>query len=132
MLKIAFPFSEIGHTLHSPSADVWDIITDTTRWPEWGPSIIAVDCMDRYIRKGTRGRVKVSLGIWVPFVITDFDDKRYWSWDIWGIHATGHRLEPLDECSCNIFFAVPTLAAPYLFVCRIAIKQIEAILQHAT
>jgi hypothetical protein len=132
MIKISFPFSEIGHMLHSPSGDVWDIITDTTRWPEWGPSVIAVDCVDRYIRKGTRGRVRVRLGIWAPFVITDFDDKRYWSWNIWGLHATGHRIEPLDKRNCNLFFEVPTLAAPYLFVCRIALKRIEAILTHAT
>lgn len=131
MLKISFHFSEIGHTLHSPAKDIWNIITDTTRWHEWGPSIIAVDCADRNIRKGTRGRVKVRLGIWVPFVITDFDDERYWSWDIWGIHATGHRIEALDDRSCNIFFEVPTLVAPYLFICWIAIKRIEAILQHA-
>jgi len=131
MLKISFHFSEIGHTLYSPAKDIWDIITDTTRWHEWGPSIIAVDCADRNIRKGTRGRVKVRFGIWVPFVITDFDDERYWSWDIWGIHATGHRVEPLDDRSCNIFFEVPTLAAPYLFICWIAIKRIQAILQYA-
>lgn len=132
MLKISFPFSEISHTLHSPSGDVWDIITDTTRLPEWGPSIIALDCMDRFITKGTRGTVRIPIGIWVPFVITAFVNKRYWSWDIWGIHATGHKLEPLNECSCNIYFEVPTLVAPYLFVCWIAIKRIEAILQHAT
>lgn len=131
MLKISFHFSEIGHTLHSPAKDIWNIITDTTRWHEWGPSIIAVDCADRNIRKGTRGRVKVRLGIWVPFVITDFENELYWSWDIWGIHATGHRIEPLDDRSCNIFFEVPTLAAPYLFICWIAIKRIEAMLQYA-
>lgn len=131
MLKIAFPISEIGHILHSPSEEVWNLITDTSRWPEWGPSVIAVDCMDRYIRNGSRGRIKVPLGIWVPFLITDFKDKCYWSWKIWGIHATGHRIEPLDDLSCNIFFVVPTLAAPYLFVCWIAIKRIEAMLQHA-
>lgn len=131
MLKIAFPFSEIGHTLHSSSEDVWDLITDTARWPEWGPSVIAVDCVDGHIRKGSQGRVRVPPGIWLPFVISDFDDKRYWSWDIWGIHATGHRVEPLDEGRCNIFFTVPTLAVPYLFICWIAIRRIEAILQHA-
>lgn len=132
MLKIGYPFSEIGSVLHSPSGHVWDLITDTSRWPEWGPSVKAVDCMDRYIRKGSYGRVKVPLGIWVPFVIADFDDGHFWSWKIWGIHATGHRIEPIDDSSCNIFFAVPAPAAPYLFLCWIAIRRIEAMLEHAT
>jgi hypothetical protein len=131
MLKISFPFSEIGHTLNVSSQDVWNILTETTRWPEWGPSIIAVDCKDRYIRKRTRGRVKVYFGIWVPFVITRFEDQTYWSWDIWGIRTTGHRIEPVDESSCNIFFEVPTVAAPYLFICWITIKRIKDIFQHA-
>ncbi len=132
MIKFSFSFSAIGETLNVPSQDVWDIITDTTRWPKWGPSIIAVDSVDKYIRKGTRGRVKTLFGIWLPFVITDFDDQRYWSWKIWGIRATGHRIEPVDEFKCNIFFEVPSIALPYLFICWIAIKRIEASLQYAT
>jgi len=132
MLKISFPFSEIGKTLNVPSQLVWNLITDTSRWPEWGPSIIAVDSVDRYISKGTRGRVKVRSGIWMPFVINDFHEQEYWSWNIWGIRATGHRVEALGANSCNIFFEVPSLAAPYLFICWLAVKRIEAILQHAT
>jgi Polyketide cyclase / dehydrase and lipid transport len=132
MLNIRYPYSEIGSVLHSPSGSVWDLITDTSRWPEWGPSVKAVDCMDRYIRKGSHGRVRVPLGIWVPFIIADFDDGRSWSWEIWGIHATGHRIEPIDDSSCNIFFSVPALATPYLFLCWIAIRRIEAMLEHAT
>lgn len=131
MIKFSFPFSEIGDTLNVPYHEVWDIITDTSRWPEWGPSVKAVDCMDRYIRKGSHGRVKIPLGLWVPFVITDFEDGRSWSWKIWGIHATGHRIEPIDDSRCNIFFAVPVLATPYLIVCWIAIRRIEGMLQHA-
>ena len=131
MIKLSFPFSEIGHTLSFPPQDVWNILTDISRWTEWGPSIISVDCVDRYIRKGTRGRVKVHFGMWVPFVITDFHEQRYWSWNIWGIRATGHRIEPVDESSCNLFFEVPAIAVPYLFICWIAIKRIKAILENA-
>jgi hypothetical protein len=131
MLKISYPFCEMGSVLDAPCDMVWDLLTDTTRWHEWGPSIVSVDSVDRYIKKETRGRVKVRFGIWMPFVITDFEDQRYWAWTIWGIRATGHRLEPVDASSCNIFFEVPTMAAPYLFICWIAIKRIKAILEHA-
>ncbi|MFZ5908302.1 MAG: SRPBCC family protein [Nitrospirota bacterium] len=130
MLRIAAPFSEIGSVLHASPGEVWDLLTDTSRWHEWGPSVKAVDCMDRYILKGSRGRIKIPLGIWVPFVITDFEDTRYWSWRIFGIQATGHRIEPLDDVSCNLFFSVPALGAPYLILCWIAIRRIEAMLQH--
>lgn len=132
MIRISFPYCEISKTLYSSSEEVWLLIADTTRWHEWGTSISRVDCADKYIRKGTRGRVKLRIGIWVPFVISYFEDKRYWSWDIWGIRATGHRVEPLGANSCNIFFEVPFLAAPYLFICWLAVKRIEAILQNAT
>ena len=131
MLKISYPFCEVGSFLDAPCGMVWNLLTDTRRWHEWGPSIISVDSVDRYIRKGTRGRVKVRLGIWVPFVVSNFEDKRYWSWDIWGIHATGHRVEPIGASSCNIFFEVPSLATPYLFICWLAIKRIKSLLAFA-
>ena len=129
MLKISYPLCEIGYTLNVPAEDVWDFITDTTRWPKWGPSVIAVDCNDRYIKKGARGRVRIPLGLWVPFVITDYKDKTYWSWKIWGIRATGHRTEPIDERRCTLIFDVPALAAPYLIICWIAIRRIQNLLK---
>lgn len=122
---------EIGSIINVPAKDVWDFITDTTRWPEWGLSVTAVDCNDRYIKKGSRGKVKLPFGIWVPFLITDYEDKMYWSWSVWGIHATGHRTLPIDERRCSLIFEVPAIAAPYLLICWIAIKRIAAILEHA-
>jgi len=117
--------------LMNGSQSVWELITDTTRWPEWGPSVTAVVCRDRFIKKGSCGKVKTRLGIWVPFVITHYEDNRYWAWQIWGIPATGHRIEPLDEYRCSLAFEVPAFAAPYLFICWIAINRIEAIIQNA-
>ncbi len=129
MLKISFPFSEIGQTLHASCEDVWELITNTKRWHEWGPSITEIDCAERYIKKGAHGKVKIPIGIWVPFVITEYEEMRYWSWRIWGVRATGHKIEPLDECRCNIIFEVPTFASPYLFICWIAIRRIKIILE---
>lgn len=130
MVKISYPFCEIRMSLDATRDAVWELITDTSRWTEWGPSVSAVDSTDRYIRKGTRGRVKLPIGIWIPFLITDYEDKRYWSWSVCGIRATGHRIEPFGERKCAIIFEVPTLAAPYLFICWLAIRRIEIILRH--
>lgn len=130
MVKISSPFCEIRKSINATQEAVWTLITDTSRWTQWGPSVSEVNSTDRYIRKGTRGKVKLPIGIWIPFLITDYEDKRYWSWSVWGIRATGHRIEPLDEKKCVITFEVPTLAAPYLLVCWIAIRRIESILQN--
>ncbi len=116
---------EVSRMIDAPAGAVWDLLTDTSRWPEWGLSIRAVDCPERYIRGGTRGRVKTVLGTWVPFVITDYRNGHYWSWKVFGLSATGHRVDPLLDSRCLLAFTVPPAAAPYLTVCRIAMLRIE-------
>jgi hypothetical protein len=110
----------------APAARVWSILTDTRAWPAWGPSVSRVECAQRYITAGSRGRVRTVIGVWLSFEITDFVDGRYWSWKVAGIPATGHRVEPLGRDSCRLSFEVPTLAAPYLAVCRVACLRIRA------
>ncbi len=129
MLKISYPTCEIGGRLHVPCHAVWDVLTDTTRWPQWGPSVTAVDCAERYIKKGSRGRVRTPFGLWVPFVVTEYEEYRYWSWRVWGIPATGHRTELGNDERCVLVFEVPTFAAPYLFICKIAIGRIADLLE---
>jgi len=129
VLTLSYPLCKIGRRLHVPSDVVWDVITDTTRWPEWGPSVSAVDCRERYVRKGIRGRVRLPFSMWVPFAITEYEDRRYWAWNIWGVRATGHRIEPLGDGSCLLIFEVPFFAAPYLFICWLAIRRIASLLE---
>ena len=107
---------------------VWELLTDTFAWEEWGPSIISVRSSERYIKKWSHGRVKTALRLWVPFQITDLDSGKYWSWSIFGVSATGHRIERLDEKSCRLVFQVPIWAAPYLIICKIAIDRIVQLL----
>jgi hypothetical protein len=124
MIKIAFPYIEISRVVDASPDSVWELLTDTFAWEEWGPSIIAVRCSDRYIKKGSHGRVKTALRFWVPFQVTDLDSGKHWSWHILSIGATGHRIEGLDEGSCRLVFQVPIWAAPYLIVCKIALNRI--------
>ena len=115
----------------APAACVWSILTDTRAWPEWGPSVIEVQCTRRFITAGSRGRVRTALGLWLPFEISDYDDGRYWSWRVAGTPATGHRVEARGENSSALSFEVPTLAAPYLLVCRIACRRIRDMAERA-
>ncbi|HWR89704.1 MAG TPA: SRPBCC family protein [Dissulfurispiraceae bacterium] len=127
MIAIRFPHIEIGRVIRTPLHKVWDLITDTGRWPLWGPSVSAVVCADRRIRKGSKGRIRTSVGLWLPFEITQFEECSRWSWRVAGIEATGHRLEARGDDLCALFFSVPLPAFPYLLICHIALKRIARI-----
>ncbi|UCG13179.1 MAG: SRPBCC family protein [Deltaproteobacteria bacterium] len=128
MIKIAFPYLEISRVVRASPNRVWGLLTDTFAWGDWGPSILAVRSSDRYIRNGSHGRVKTALGFWVPFEVTHLDSGKYWSWRIFGVSATGHRIDRLDQASCRLVFQVPIWAAPYLLVCKISLDRIVQLL----
>jgi len=119
----------IGRTLDAPIERVWDLITDTQAWSRWGPSISDVECEDRYVRLGTMGRIRTTLGFQVPFVITDYHPLRFWAWDVAGIRATGHGVEPLGPGRCRLIFTVPIWAAPYIIVCLLGLISIQRLLK---
>ena len=124
MIEISFPYIEISRVIGASPSKVWELLTDTFAWKEWGPSIIAVRSSERYIKKGSYGYVKTVLRFWVPFEVTEVDSGNHWSWRISGINATGHRVEPLHNNTCRLVFQVPIWATPYLIVCKIAIDRI--------
>ena len=128
MVKIVFPNLEISSIIGASSDEVWELLTDTLTWVDWGPSISEVQSSNRYIKKGSHGRIKTSLSFWVPFQVTDLDAGSQWSWRIYGIRATGHRIEPLHEGNCRLIFQVPIWAAPYLLVCKLALDRIAQLL----
>lgn len=108
---------------------MWHVITDTHCWVQWGPSVTAVACDERYIRGGSQGRIKTLLGFWVPFVVTTYEHGRYWHWRVRGIPATGHRVEPLAAERCRLVFEVPVWAAPYTIICGLALQRIARLLK---
>lgn len=116
------------HYRASPQA-AWHVLTDTTLWPVWGPTVRAVSCTERFIRKGSKGKVLTPIGLWVPFRITDYETLRFWGWNVGGIRATGHRLIACDEKSCRIVFEVPSWGFPYVIVCRMAATKIAKLLR---
>ena len=107
----------------------WCVLTDTHRWPEWGPSVVGVASEDQFVRRGTRGHVRTVGGLELPFRVTECTDRR-WTWRVAGVPATGHRVEPL-ETGCRVVFEIPPLAAPYALVCRRALGTIERLAENA-
>ena len=114
--------------LDAPANRVWRLITDTRTWSEWGPSVHAVDCKDRYIRTGSSGRICTPVGVWVPFVVGTVEPESYWDWRVARVAATGHRVEPLGPNRCRLTFTVAGWAFGYGLVCRLALIRIDRLL----
>ncbi|WP_435154641.1 SRPBCC family protein [Haladaptatus sp. DFWS20] len=114
----------VSREVDASTETVWNLLTDTTYWPDWGPSVQAVECADGTIRPGSTGRVKTPLAIWLPFEITSCDGYR-WTWNVAGIPATGHRVEGLtDQSGSRVVFELPIAAAGYVPICQRALCKI--------
>jgi hypothetical protein len=107
---------------------VWDIITDTRLWPVWGPSLLNVDCNDRYIQLGSEGRVKTLFFCWLPFTVTKFSHMQFWAWNIGPVKATGHTLTQKSGMSCELCFDMAWWAVIYIPVCWLALVKIDNII----
>lgn len=125
----------ITRTVEAPGERCWELLVDVGRWPDWGPSVSEAR-LDRAgtdgappnggrIGAGSRGRIRALVGPWVPFHVTAFDDGRSWSWEVAGIAATSHRVDPLGPDRCRVGFEVPNWAAPYALVCTLALRRID-------
>jgi len=71
MLKLSKDHISVGKAFTAAPLIVWDLVTDTTQWPRWGPTVKAVRTSQRYISKSSEGQVLTPLGLWLPFVVTD-------------------------------------------------------------
>lgn len=119
----------VRRDIDAPPAAVWELLTDTETWSEWGPSVRGVDLVGDQLRAGARGTVTTVLGFALPFEITEFIDGKRWAWNVAGVPATDHTVEPLAPDRCRASFGVPWPAAPYLAVCRLALHRIESMVE---
>ncbi len=128
MIKISASQVSVGKFYHTLPLIVWDLITDTFKWPQWGPTVKRVQCPERFICKGTQGQVLTAFGIWLPFIITEYDPASFWSWNVASVKATGHRIQAVKTRGCYLWFEVPIIAAPYTLVCQMALGRIKNLL----
>ena len=131
VLRAVFPYLEVGLQVNAAADVVWQILVDTSRWVEWGPSIRAVDSTERFLTALSSGHVRTFLGFSVPFAVTRFEPGRSWSWHIFGIPATTHTVESLGANRTRLLFGVPLIAFPYLVVCFVAMKRIRSLIMHS-
>ncbi len=122
---------EIHREIAASRQQLWNIITDTEKWCRWGPSVVEVDCVMQQITAGSSGRVKTVVGVWLPFVITEYKESYYWRWKIGPVEATGHRLTKIADNKCLLAFDMPWWAAFYLPVCYLALQRIEDLCRSA-
>ena len=53
----------------------WDRYADLGQWSTWAPQISGVDADARALQPGLTGQVRTSVGLSVPFVVTDVDAR---------------------------------------------------------
>lgn len=78
-----------------PPAAVWAVLVDLGAWPVWGPSVSAATLDGGGpLDAGSRGHVRTSAGLVLPFEITAFEAGRRWAWRVAGVPATTHAVQP--------------------------------------
>jgi hypothetical protein len=104
----------VERDVDAPAETVWSILTDTRRWPEWGPVVADVESSTRYVETRTIGRIRFEgTAAPVPFAVREVDDVAHrWTWDLARLFGSGHRVESLPDGS-RVGFELP-LAAPGL------------------
>ena len=112
----------------APSA-VWQLLVGLDAWPKWGPTIRGgrLDEPHTELALHATGMVQTSLLVSVPFEVTEFEPGRSWAWKVAGVPATRHRVEPMRD-GTRASMDVPLWAAPYVTICSIALRRIDAML----
>ena len=90
----------------SPEA-VWSVLVDLDAWPKWGPTVQRAELTESGpLMLRSHGKVWTPLGVALPFTITEFEENRRWAWEVAGIGATSHGVEP-DGDGCRAWMSVP-------------------------
>lgn len=118
---------DVSVTCPVPAVVAWEVSTDLALWPEWGPSVTAVDPPAGSVHAGMTGRVRTPFGVWLPFTVDDVDPGVRWTWHIGPVPATGHRVDRVDDDSCRLVIEVPLWAAAYGLVCHVALTRLSAL-----
>jgi hypothetical protein len=110
----------------APAETVWALLTNPDCWPVWGPTVRHAE-LHCHFEAGATGVVTTMLGVRLPFEITAHVDGARWAWKVAGVPATDHTVQALGPDRSRVGFGVPWPVAPYLAVCRVALRRIESI-----
>lgn len=110
--------------------EVWRVLIDIEQWPHWGPSVRRAELRDggTLLTAGAQGTVWTTVGVALPFRVTDFSEGCSWGWTVAGVPATGHQVTAVageSKPGCLVRFTTPWWAAGYLPVCAVALTRIH-------
>jgi hypothetical protein len=117
----------------APAADVWMLLTDVRRWPEWGPTVAGARLdvgTQTTISQGATGRVRTPVGVWLPFTVTQLSADAAggsWSWQVAGVPATRHEVLDLGGGASRVRFATPWWAPAYVPVVELGLRRLGAL-----
>lgn len=115
----------VDRVVQASPATVWSVLVDLEAWPRWGPTVARAELLDgTELGLGERGKVYTPVGMPLPFTITKFEPRRCWAWQVAGVPATAHGVEPVDE-GTRVWMSAPVLAAAYVPVLAIALQRID-------
>jgi uncharacterized protein YndB with AHSA1/START domain len=115
----------VSRRIQTPADAVWQLLVDLDDWPRWGPTVQRAELDGGVLTLGTKGRVWTPVGLPLPFEITEFVPGRCWAWQVAGVPATRHGVDPEDD-GCRAWMSAPLWAPAYLPVLAIALQRIEA------
>ncbi len=115
----------VTRELEVPAALAWELLTDTAAWPGWGPSVRSARLDQGRFEAGATGSLTTTIGVRLGFELTEVEPGRAWSWEVMGVPATGHRVDPLGPRRCRVGFSVPWPAVAYLPVCSLGLRNLE-------
>jgi len=97
-------------TIDAPADEVWAVLTDVERWPEWTASMQKVERRSEGdLTVGARIRIKQPHLPAITWDVTDIDPGRRFSWTASSPGVTtvaDHRLERLDDSAVAVHLAI--------------------------
>jgi uncharacterized protein YndB with AHSA1/START domain len=114
----------VSRTIEASADAVWHVLTDLDAWPRWGPTVAGAELDGSGFELGATGRVWTPVGVPLPFVISELDPGRTWAWNVAGVPATRHGVEPHGN-GCRAWMSAPLWAPAYLPVLAIALRRID-------
>lgn len=121
---------EVAREVAAPATAVWEVLTDVTRWTDWGPPVTGVEYPERTVSPGTGGRVQTFGVVWVPFRVETVREF-CWTWTVRGFTppADGHRVEDLGDGRSRVVLELPLWAPWYVVTCWLALRNVAGIVE---
>jgi uncharacterized protein YndB with AHSA1/START domain len=115
----------VSRRIDAPAATVWNILTSLDDWPKWGLTVSGAELTDAGpLELGSHGKVWTPVGVPLPFEVTEFEPGRRWSWNVLGVPATKHGVNP-ESNGCRVWMSSPVWAPAYLPVLALALRRID-------